>query len=117
MAIQTTEVAPKSREGRANKGAKPGERRGGRQKGVPNKITAELKDMILGALDDAGGQQYLATQAVDNPGPFMTLLGKVLPLQVTGKNGGPLEVSHLSDEALSERISALMAAAHESEQD
>lgn len=59
----------------------------GRQKGVPNKLTKQLKDMILGALDDAGGQEYLATQAVKNPAAFMTLIGKVLPLQVVG--GGP----------------------------
>lgn len=55
---------------------------GGRQKGVPNKVTAELKDMILGALGDAGGQTYLATQATQNPAAFLTLIGKVLPLQV-----------------------------------
>ncbi len=29
----------------SNRGSKPGERRGGRQKGVPNKATAELKDL------------------------------------------------------------------------
>lgn len=48
--------------------------------------------MILGALNDAGGQSYLATQANKNPAAFMTLLGKVLPLQVTGEAGGPLVV-------------------------
>lgn len=57
----------------AGRGSKPGERRGGRKKGTPNKITATLKDMILGALDDAGGQKYLKEQAKENPGPFMTL--------------------------------------------
>jgi hypothetical protein len=35
--------------------------------------------MILGALDDAGGQDYLAEQAYNNPSAFMALLGKVLP--------------------------------------
>lgn len=62
----------------------------GRPKGVPNKITADLKAMILGALSDAGGQAYLARQAEENPGPFLTLIGKVLPLQVTGEGGGAL---------------------------
>lgn len=62
----------------------------GRQKGVPNKLTKALKDMILGALDDAGGQKYLAEQAERNPAAFMTLVGKVLPLQVTGEGGGPV---------------------------
>ncbi len=38
--------------------------------------------MILGALDDVGGRAYLAQQAILNPGPYMSLLGKVLPQQV-----------------------------------
>ena len=63
-----------------------GKREGaGRPKGVPNKMTKALKEMILGALDDAGGQEYLAKQAEENPSAFMTLIGKVLPLSVTGK--------------------------------
>jgi hypothetical protein len=61
----------------------------GSRKGVPNKVTAELKQMILGALDGVGGQEYLQRQADENPVAFMTLVGKVLPLTVTGtgKNG------------------------------
>lgn len=51
----------------------------GRKKGSPNKVTKSLKDMILGALDAAGGQQYLMDQAILNPNAFLTLIGKVLP--------------------------------------
>jgi hypothetical protein len=64
----------------------------GRPKGVPNKNTAMLKEMILGALDRAGGIEYLWRQAEANPGPFMTLVGKVLPMQVTGEGGGPVMI-------------------------
>jgi len=55
----------------------------------PGKVTKELKDMILGALDKVGGLDYLARQAESNPNGFMSLVGKVLPLQVNGagKNG------------------------------
>jgi hypothetical protein len=52
---------------------------GGSRKGKPNKNTKALKDMILGALSDAGGQAYLLRQAELNPTAFMTLIGKVLP--------------------------------------
>lgn len=66
----------------------------GRKKGSLSSRTIELKDMILAALDDAGGQRYLAMQAVENPSAFLTLVGKVLPkdikAEVTGANGGPL---------------------------
>lgn len=62
---------------------KPGRKKtGGRQKGVTNKVNKELKDMILGALNDVGGQKYLARQAEENPGPFLTLIGKILPKDV-----------------------------------
>lgn len=71
----------------------------GRPKGSPNKTTALLKDAILRAANVAGGGDpdgivaYLTEQATANPGPFMSLLGKVLPMQVTGEGGGPLQVT------------------------
>ena len=81
----------------AGRGSKPGERRGGRKRGTPNKLTGDLKEMILGALDDAGGRAYLAKQALDNPSAFMTLVGKVLPLQLTGKDGGPIATTDVTE--------------------
>jgi hypothetical protein len=72
--------------------SKPGERRGGRQKGTQNKATADIKEMVLGALQDVGGRQYLAARAIDSPGPFLTLVGKILPTQLTGENGAPIAV-------------------------
>lgn len=66
----------------------------GRPKGSPNKTTALLKDAILKAAEAAGGDDgligYLRTQARENPASFLTLLGKVLPMQVTGEDGGPV---------------------------
>src|SRR5580704_2203898 len=41
-----------------------------------------LKDMILKALNEGGGGAYLMRQANENPAAFMTLLGRVLRLQV-----------------------------------
>lgn len=58
-----------------------------------NKTTALLKDAILRAAAEAGGGdmvEYLTVQARTNPGPFMALLGKVLPMQVTGADDGPI---------------------------
>jgi len=67
---------------------------GGRRKGAPNKTTAQLKDMILSALDKAGGVDYLAGQAQGSPAAFLSLVGKILPLQVSGDdNGPPIKVS------------------------
>ena len=65
---------------------------GGRQAGTPNKISGALREMILGALDDAGGQAYLMRQAEENPTAFLTLIGKVLPMTVAGDADNPLKV-------------------------
>lgn len=62
---------------------------GGSRKGIPNKTTTELKEMVLGALSDAGGQSYLATQARENPSAYLSLLGRVLPHTIVGGDGGP----------------------------
>jgi hypothetical protein len=69
------------------KNLKAGNKRG------PSKTTALLKDAILQAATEAGGAGgmvgYLTRQAEENPGPFMALLGKVLPMQIegSGKDG------------------------------
>ena len=75
---------------------KPGHRGGnagkGRPKGVPNKITGELRHMILQALEESGGVDYLKTQATASPSAFMALLGKVLPMQITGEGGQEIRI-------------------------
>lgn len=65
----------------------------GRPKGVPNKTTGLIKDMITQALEGAGGVDYLIERAQDpkTAGAFLTLVGKVLPVQVTGDGGGPVK--------------------------
>jgi hypothetical protein len=72
----------------------------GRPKGVANKNTTLLKDAILLAAANAGGPDgmvgYLTRQAMDNPGPFLALVGKVLPLQVTGADGGPVGIEFVT---------------------
>jgi hypothetical protein len=75
---------------------------GGRTKGTPNKTTALLKDAILDAAILAGADGlgkdglvgYLNMQAKNNSGPFLSLLGKVLPLQVIGDADNPLNIVH-----------------------
>jgi hypothetical protein len=56
--------------------------KGGSRKGIPNKITGELKAMILQALDNAGGVEYLARQAEEKPAAFLALIGRVLPMTI-----------------------------------
>lgn len=72
----------------------------GRPPGMPNKTTALLKDAILEAAARAGSETgentpeglvaYLQARAIDTPGPFLALVGKVLPMQVVGDPDNPL---------------------------
>lgn len=66
---------------------------GGRIKGVPNKLTQDVKAMILAALHANGGAEYLRRTAESHPAAFLTLVGKVLPLQVTGADGEAIKHS------------------------
>lgn len=76
-----------------------GVRIGGRKKGTPNHALA-LKDMILEALKMAGGIQYLTDRAKDEPKAFIALLGRVLPTQIGGFEGGvPIIVQMLPQDA------------------
>lgn len=65
----------------------------GRPKGVPNKVTADLKEMIMTALNKAGGVDYLVEQALKNPSSFIPLVGKLVPLHHTGE----MKVAHRYD--------------------
>lgn len=46
--------------------------------------------MILEALDEAGGVEYLKAKAESHPQAFMALVGKVLPMTVQGDGENPL---------------------------
>lgn len=64
----------------------------GKPKGAVTKTTAQIKDMILTALSDAGGSQYLLERAKDprTASAFLGLVGKVLPMQVIGDADNPI---------------------------
>ena len=67
----------------------------GKPKGAVNKTTGQLKDMILKALDQAGGEEYLLDRANDpkTAGAFLSLIGKVLPMTIAGDKDQPLVFS------------------------
>jgi len=77
--------------------------RGGRPAGTPNKTTRLLKDAIMRAAEltgeDMNGKEgligYCKFLAVNEPKAFATLLGKVMPLQVTGEDGGPVRITKI----------------------
>ena len=56
-----------------------------------------MRDAILQAAAEAGGNAglvgYLKAQATKNPGPFLALLGKVLPTQIASDGAIPVTVT------------------------
>jgi hypothetical protein len=56
----------------------------GKPKGAKNKNTQLIRDMIVQALDNSGGVDYLQRQADAHPTAFLSLIGKVMPVQVEG---------------------------------
>ena len=82
------------------RGSKPGERRGGRAKGTPNHMTADIKAAIENAFTKLGGEDYLVAVARKNPAIFCQLLGRVLPKQL----------EHSMPEVADKPVSALEAA-------
>ena len=82
-----------------------GVKTGGRQKGTPNKVTTTLKEAILVAAENAGDGSiavYLEKQATKNPGPFMSLLGKVLPTVHGGDPESPIEHKHVIERIITD---------------
>ena len=92
--------------------AQPGQRFGGRQKGTPNKVPAQLKEIILEALHGAhkdGAVGYLKWLSAEHPPVFGGLVGKVLPMTVAGDKDNPLEHNHHIPATDAERAAAIVA--------
>jgi hypothetical protein len=85
---------------------------GGRPKGSQNKINADIRAMILEALDDVGGPRYLSRQAVENPVAFMGLLGKILPTTIANSDGSPIALHLIAAQLVSKHILELQAEPH-----
>lgn len=79
-----------SKESNGRGGYRPG---AGRPKGSLDKGNAALRLMILDSLDEVGGVTYLKDVAKTHPSAYLSLIAKVLPMEVTGVDGGPLKVS------------------------
>ncbi len=69
-----------------------GKRQGaGRKRGVPNKLTAHVREAVENAFSALGGEDYLVKVAKEDPRTFCTLLGKILPTQVDAQVDQPIQ--------------------------
>ena len=81
---------------------KNGEKRPGpgRPAGRQNNLTTDVKAMILGALNKAGGEQYLIDRAKDpkTATAFMALVGRVLPKEIKADVAATHVIGNLTPE-------------------
>lgn len=71
----------------------------GRTKGSLNKTTKTAKEAIALAAENLGGADRLVAWAKEDPlnerAFWSTIYPKLLPLQVTGEGGGPIQVARI----------------------
>ena len=98
---------------KSRRGSKPGERRGGRQKGTPNKVTAGARALIVEFMDNNmdNAQELFDRLSKKNPGKALDILqrmaeyvapklGRTEHTVPPGTGAFPVAVAHadLSDE-------------------
>ena len=76
----------------------PRKKTGGRQKGVPNKLTTGAKEVIAQVAENIGGVARMTkwvSESPENEKAFWTsIYTKLLPLQLSGDRDNPLAVVH-----------------------
>lgn len=88
MSEEASEKETPENEKRIGEG-KPGP---GRPKGVPNKLTQSAREALQLAFEGLGGVERLIewARADDNLGDFYKLYARLIPVEVTGKDGKDL---------------------------
>jgi hypothetical protein len=81
-----------------------GHKRGGRPKGVRNKFTEDLKQVILDGLhntNDEGLFGFVRDTAIETPTAGLSILGRLIPVSLVGTLDGTIVVVH-RDETVAE---------------
>ena len=86
-----------------------GNQTGGRPKGTPDRLASDLLQMMLDALEDAGGRDYLRQQAEKTPSAFLALVGRIVSRSMSGRDAGPSETREMSDLEVARRLAFLLA--------
>src|SRR3990167_4089277 len=88
----------------------------GRKKGIPNKLAGTAKENILGVFMLLGGRQAMAAWAKKHPTDFYRIYSRMLPHEVSGPEGGPIQVAEPTMLDLARRTAFLLASARKKRQ-
>jgi hypothetical protein len=102
------------------RGARPGERRGGRQKGTRNKKTEELlgsvagsgltpMEFLLNVMRDEKEDMSRRIDAAKHVAPYVH--PRLATIEHTGKDGGPIKTESVGDDEVARRIAYLFSKA------
>ena len=69
----------------------------GRKKGQVNQVTRDVREMIITALTEVGGIEYLVTQARSNPNAFLSLVSKVVPKEIDANISGNVTINFIDE--------------------
>lgn len=100
----------------AGKGSAPGERRGGRQKGTPNKRTAEFqaavaasgiepREFMLAVMRDETKELSVRMDAAKAVAPYVH--SRLSAIEHTGKDGGPIEMTDANPRDLARVLASI----------
>ena len=66
----------------------------GRKPGVPNKMSATVKQNVIEVFEQLGGVEHMKQWAIDNPNNFYNIYAKILPTQteISGADGSALPI-------------------------
>jgi hypothetical protein len=70
-----------------------GRKTGGRRPGSVNKTTATTKEALTQAFQSLGGVNSLVAWGKENQTEFYKLWAKLLPQEITGKDGEPIKMA------------------------
>jgi len=109
---QTDDEQPRKKERHRFKKGDPRPAGAGRKKGSVNRVSMLMKDAILIAAELEGSDRrgkdgligYFRMLSRREPVVYGRLLEKLLPLQITGKDGGPMQMVHTTKEELEQRL-------------
>lgn len=90
LGLKPKRKAPKS----AFKKGQPRPANAGRKKGTKNKFTTDMKAAVMEAFNRLGGADFFVaigkSKVPSNRRALVGLFGKMLPLELTGENGGAI---------------------------
>ncbi len=96
-------------------GAPKGHKRfGGRKKGVPNKVTADVKAALSAAFAGMGGVKAFTAWGRENPTEFYKLWAKLLPVELKNPDGEAFRVEGVTEVVVRTREEAATLLARES---